>query len=153
LGAVFRVKEGAGRVFLRKAVFLQRSWSVLAQLEENLAPPNNQDTNLKDNNNVVAGPSSEMEAGAEVSPETIRDFIGMLHADLGNQKALDVLLRQLVCGPEVERWGVKSVNEQIMIKRFVQFVEGRLALLDGVYESLDMVGCRMERCLGEGKND
>jgi hypothetical protein len=45
------------------------------------------------------------------------------------------------------------VNERIMIKRFVQFVEGRLALLDGVYDNLDMVGCMMEGCLGEGKID
>jgi hypothetical protein len=151
LGAVFRVKEGAGRVFLRKAVFLQRSWGVVAQLEENLMPPHH-NTNLKDRDSA-AGPSSEMETGIEISPETIRDFIGMLHADLGNQKVLDGLLSQIVCGPEVERWGVKSVNERIMIKRFVQFVEGRLALLDGVYDNLDMVGCMMEGCLGEGKID
>jgi hypothetical protein len=146
LGAVFRVKEGAGRVFLRKAVFLQRSCSVLAQLEENLTPPN-QETHSEDS---ASGSSS---GGVEISPETIRDFIGMLHADLGNQKALDVLLRQIVCGPSVETWGIKSVNERIMIKRFVQFVEGRLALLQGVYERLESVGCMMEGCLGEGKSD
>lgn len=150
LGAVFRVKEGVGRVFLRKAGFLQRSWSVLAQLEENLTPPNHvlKDTHSED---VAAGPSSMMEIGVEVSPETIRDFIAMLHADLGNQKALDAQLRQIVCGPSVETWGVKSANERIMVKRFVQFVEGRLALLEGVYERLESVRCMMEGCLGEGK--
>jgi hypothetical protein len=150
LGAVFRVKEGAGRLFLRKAVFLQRSWGVCAQLEECFMPPNHHDTHSKDKNSA-AGPSSS--SGVEISPETIRDFIGMLHADLGNQKALDGLLRQIVCGPEVERWGVKSVNERITIKRFVQFVEGRLALLGDVYERLEEVGCVMEGCLGEGKGD
>jgi hypothetical protein len=152
LGAVFRVKEGVGRVFLRKAGFLQRSWSVLAQLEESLTPPEDflKDTHSEDS---TAGPSSVLEAGVEISPETIRDFIGMLHANLGNQKALDVLLRQLVCGRAVETWGIKSVNERIMVKRFVQFVEGRLAVSEGVYERLESVGCIMEGCLGEGEND
>jgi len=129
-----------GRVFFRKAVFLQRSWSVLAQLEESLTPPN-QDTQSEGSSSIGVG----------ISPETIHDFIGMLRADLGNQKAWDALLRQIVCGPSVETWGVKSVNERIMIKRFVQFVEGRLALLRGVYEKLESVGCVMEGCLEEGK--
>jgi hypothetical protein len=150
LRAVFRVKDGVKRVFLRKAGFLLRSLSVLAQLEENLTPPKDllQDTHSEDS---TAGPSSVMEAGVEISPETIRDFIGMLHADLGNQKALDVQLRQIVCGPSVETWGVRSVNERITVKRFVQFVEGRLDLLEGVYERLESVRCMMEGCLGEGK--
>jgi hypothetical protein len=132
VNAVFRVKENAGRAFLRKAVFLQRSAELCVKVGEILK----RGKRLSEDSGK--GKGNEEDAEVEVE-DGILDLLALLGDDLRTQRELDRGLRSAVLGACSEkRWG-GSENEKIMVRRFVLFVEGRLRLLDGCYGRVEKV--------------
>jgi hypothetical protein len=126
VNAVFRVKENAGRSFLRKAVFLQRSAELCFKVRE------------------ILDCGKENGEGGEIEVEDgILDLLGLLGEDLRTQRELDRGLKVAVLGACGEkRWG-GSENERIMVGRFTLFIEGRLGVLEGCYGRVEKVVERM----------
>lgn len=138
VGELIRVKENTGRTFLRKALFLQRSLGLVAQLSE-----------LVSRAGVIEiGEGKDGEVEVELDGD-MEEVLATLREDLKTQRQLDEGLRKGVLGACGERrWG-GSENERIMVRRFVLFVEGRLGVLEGCYERVggvvegigSVVGC------------
>ncbi len=128
---LFHAKESAGRIFLRKAVFLQRSLGVLAQLRDMVEKNWDRDT-------------SGFMVVLEVSPETIHDFVITLNADLKLQQHLDEELLMLISkGAEDKRFRA-TVNDKIMTERFVQFLADRVKVLLTSYEQTAKLTAKVE---------
>lgn len=122
---MFRVKENAGRAFLRKAVFLQRSSELCLKIGE-----------------ILARGKEDVEGEIEVEDGVI-DLLNLVGEDLRTQRELDRGLKAAVlsaCGEK--RWG-GSENERIMVGRFIVFIEGRLEVLEGCYARVEKAVERM----------
>lgn len=123
LGAIFMGRERAGRVFGRKALLLQHSQGVLAQLREM----------LELNVSPVGGGLVKM----NISPETIHDFVAALQSDVSLQRKEDDKLISVVQNGCAEKNFSAGVNDQITSKRFVQFVQERVEVISTCYKRID----------------
>jgi hypothetical protein len=117
---IFMAKEQAGRIFLRKAVLLQHSQGVLAQLREMLE--------------LNVSPVGDGFIEMHISPETIYDFFTTLQADLTLQAQLDEDLLNMVKKGCADRRFSSNINDKIITDHFMQFVGERVAVLKACYE-------------------
>jgi hypothetical protein len=135
--ALFRIKESTGRTFLRKAVFLQRSQELVAQLSALLS-------------RSKPGPSEdpEPETGAESSmvevEDNIFDLLALLKEDLKTQRELDRHLHDTLLEAAREKRWAGSAGERSLMRKFVGFVEGRMGALGVAYGRLEGLVGRME---------
>jgi len=130
VSAVFRVKESAGRAFLRKAVFLQRSAELCAQLGDLLSKV------WLDNRAALLERTSLEDDRIPIS-DTVTDILGTMKEDLKTQKQLDQGLRNCILGACIDARFPGSESERILMRRFVQFVDSRLGYLEACYKKIE----------------
>jgi hypothetical protein len=132
--ALFRLKESSGRTFLRKAVFLQRSQEVAAQIYDILKK-----------SQAASGASISKEPSTLIEVEDkIFDLLGLIGEDLKAQRKLDNALTRRILGAATEKRWVGSTGEKTILRRFGRFVEGRMRILDACYGKVEGVMGRME---------
>jgi hypothetical protein len=135
---LLRIKESTGRTFLRKAVFLQRSQELVAQLSAILSrskPPSPSE-------------DPETEAGAESGmvevEDNIFDLLALLKEDLKTQRELDRHLHDTLLDAAREKKWAGSPGERSLMRKFVGFVEGRMGALGTTYGRLEGLVGKME---------
>jgi len=133
--ALVRIKESTGRTFLRKAVFLQRSQELVAQLSALLS-------------RSKPSPEAETEAAAESGmlevEDNIFDLLALLREDLKTQRELDRHLHDTLLEAAREKNWAGSPGERSLMRKFVGFVEGRMGALGTTYGKLEGLVGRME---------
>ncbi|KAE9376370.1 hypothetical protein N431DRAFT_400542 [Stipitochalara longipes BDJ] len=124
-----RIKDSAGRTFLRKAVFLQRSQELVTQISEILVK-----AKFELDGEGIDGREVEVEVEVE---DTLFDLLALLREDLKTQRELDERLRNMLVSESREkRWG-GSPGERSLLRKFVGFVEGRIGALGNAYENVE----------------
>ena len=135
--ALVRIKESTGRTFLRKAVFLQRSQELVAQLSALLSrskpsPPEDPET------------EAAAESGMVEVEDNIFDLLALLREDLKTQRELDRHLHDTLLEAAREKNWAGSPGERSLMRKFVGFVEGRMGALGVTYGKLEGLVGRME---------
>lgn len=135
--ALVRIKESTGRTFLRKAVFLQRSQELVAQLSALLSrskpsPPEDPET------------EAAAESGMLEVEDNIFDLLALLKEDLKTQRELDRHLHDPLLEAAREKKWAGSPGERSLMRKFVGFVEGRMGALGVTYGKLEGLVGRME---------
>jgi hypothetical protein len=135
--ALVRIKESTGRTFLRKAVFLQRSQELVAQLSALLSrskpsPPEDPET------------EAAAESGMVELEDNIFDLLTLLREDLKTQRELDRHLHDTLLEAAREKKWAGSPGERSLMRKFVGFVEGRMGALGVTYGKLEGLVGRME---------
>jgi hypothetical protein len=123
LRGLFLGKEHASKIFLRKAILLQHSHGVLAQLGELIE--------------LNAYPTDEKSGLIEmrVSAETIQDFLAKLQIDIVGQRQMNGELEKMVKRGCANKAFLLNLTERIITERFNQFVTERLVILNASYEN------------------
>ena len=137
--ALVRIKESTGRTFLRKAVFLQRSQELVAQLSALLSrskpsPPEDPE----------AETATAAESGMLEVEDNIFDLLALLKEDLKTQRELDRHLHDTLLEAAREKKWAGSAGERSLMRKFVGFVEGRMGALGTTYGKLEGLVGRME---------
>jgi hypothetical protein len=136
--ALVRIKESTGRTFLRKAVFLQRSQELVAQLSalsrSKPSPPED----------PVAETATAAESGMLEVEDNIFDLLALLKEDLKTQRELDRHLHDTLLEAAREKKWAGSPGERSLMRKFVGFVEGRMGALGVTYGKLEGLVGRME---------
>jgi hypothetical protein len=134
--SLFRIKESAGRTFLRKAVFLQRSQELVARLSSILSES---EAKVKSEGSLPSGTDGAVEV-----EDNIFDLLSLLKEDLKTQRELDQRLKDALLEAAKEGRWAGSPGEKSLIRKFAGFVEGRVGALAAVYTRVEEVVATME---------
>ncbi|KAK0104808.1 hypothetical protein ONS95_005076 [Cadophora gregata] len=149
MSTIFRTKEHCGRLFLRKAAFLQHSFASLDKLRKAVQEAE------KEAVDAIPEACTSRWAGEGirfvVEREVLGDWVAEMERDLGLQRGLDGDLRKGVKERAGEKRWVGNVSEGTMMIRFVGFLEGRLGALEGCYGRIGEVLKGIEEIAREGE--
>jgi len=146
--ALFGVREGVGRVFMRKAVFLQRSLTELAKIAGELAEVQTRlESELQ-----MKGKGKERKDGGEMQiSENILRVVEVLREDVKVQRKLDEGIWKKIQSACQDGRFLHTGGEKVGMKRFEGFVGGRLKVLGEGYARMEGLCAGVMGMVGEGE--